>query len=328
MTFDPQWDAATQALQQAQSVLIVTHVNPDGDAIGSALGLANAIKAMDKAVTVCVDDGVPDYLKFLPGADNIQSTLIEGEWDLLISTDASDEERTGLVGAYGREHSQQIINLDHHVTNTGFGDIHLVMTEAVSAAEIVYHWWTASNVPLTLDVATPLLTGIVTDTRGFRVSSVKPATLDVARQLMQQGVSLTEIIARTLDSMSHKTFQLWKLALPEASLEEGVIYTAIKQSYLEHIDEEKLSDGGLISTLIQVNEAMVAVIFKEQADNTVRLSMRCKPGFNVATLAHSLGGGGHKQASGATVTGTLEEVMQQVIPELKAVVAQGTLDIV
>ena len=115
-----EWDKATQAVQNASSILIVTHVNPDGDAIGSMLGLGAALQNMDKTVTTAVDDGVPKSLRFLPGADDVYAKLTTRKFDLLIAVDAGDEERTGDVGAYGRRNSKIEINLDHHPTNTFF----------------------------------------------------------------------------------------------------------------------------------------------------------------------------------------------------------------
>src|SRR5690606_489941 len=130
----------------------------------------------------------------------VQDELKSGEWDLMISVDASDEERTGQVGVYGRGHSQKVINLDHHATNTMFGDIYLVMPTAVSATEVVFHWLNHIGHAITIEVAVPLLTGLVTDTLGFRTSNVTSDTLGIAMKLMAVGASLHEITARTLDS--------------------------------------------------------------------------------------------------------------------------------
>src|SRR5262249_10161434 len=113
------WTEATEAVDSAKSIVLVTHLNPDGDAIGSLLGLANALRERGSAVmTLAVDKGVPTYLRFLPGSDDVLPALHEGEWELMISLDASDEGRTGECGVYGRAHSQRVINIDHHPTNT------------------------------------------------------------------------------------------------------------------------------------------------------------------------------------------------------------------
>src|SRR5688572_23568144 len=129
MTSNSIFGAATRAVEEAGSIVLITHVNPDGDAIGSIVGLANALRARGKIVDAVVDGGVPEYLRFLPGAETVTSVLSQGEWDLMISLDASDEARTGLAGEYGRAHSRKVLNIDHHATTTMFGDLQIVIPE-------------------------------------------------------------------------------------------------------------------------------------------------------------------------------------------------------
>ncbi len=325
-TWTKDFSAAWEAVRHAERILIVTHIYPDGDAIGSLLGLGNALRAAGYTVDCAVDEGVPEHLAFLPGSDSVLPKLASGTWDLMISVDASDEERTGDVGAYGRSHAQTIINLDHHATNTGFGDLHLVNPGAVSATEVIYDWLLAGGIRLNAPTVTqPLLTGLVTDTLGFRTSSVGPRTLDIARTLMESGVSLTEITARTLDSMAYATLSLWKQVFPAIKLSNGVIHTSITQDHLKAIGSQDTGGGGLSGFLATINEAMVAAVFRETDDGKVEMSFRAKRGFDVASVALSLGGGGHTQAAGATVEGTLEEVRARVLPLLKEAVMQGRL---
>lgn len=328
MTEKPiEWEKATQAINEAQTVLIVTHVSPDGDAIGSALGLAIALKQMGKTVTVADDDGVPDFLRFLPHANTVTQYLKQGSWDVMISTDASDEERTGEVGIYGRTHSKTVINLDHHVTNTFFGDIYLVVPSAVSAAEIVFDWWETIGIDWNRDIAMPLLTGLVTDTLGFRISNVTARTLAVAQALMSHGGSLAEAMARTLESKSWKEVALWKQVLPSAALHGQIVEAVITPDDIAAVGLAEMGDAGLVGFLRKVDEAVIAVVFKQQNANEVIISLRSKPGYDVAAVAFALGGGGHTQASGATIIGTLDEVRAQVLPMLKAAVEKGKLEI-
>jgi bifunctional oligoribonuclease and PAP phosphatase NrnA len=322
-----EWEKATHAIQQAQKILIVTHISPDGDAIGSALGLANALRQMGKKVTVVDDDGVPDFLKFLPHADKVVERLYQKSWDVMISTDASDEERTGEAGSYGRKHSKVLINLDHHITNTYFGDIHLVVPTAVSATEIVFDWWQYIGIDWNVDIAMPLLTGLVTDTLGFRINTVTSRTLEIAQALMNYGASLKEAMARTLESKSWREVALWARVLPTAVLHGQVVEAIVTPADIEAAGLSEMGDAGLSSFLRSVNEAVISVVFKQHSENEIIISLRSKPGYDVASVAFAFGGGGHAQASGATIHGTLDEVRAKVLPMLQDAVAKGTPEI-
>lgn len=324
----PQWTEAVQAVRDAERILLVTHVSPDGDALGSMLGLGNALRQMGKNITCAVDDGVPAGLAFLPGSEGVLGALENGEWDLMISTDASDEERTGRCGQWGRAHSRLVINLDHHITNTLFGDIMLVDPEAAAAAEIAYHWLLKFPLTVDRDAALPLLTGLVTDTRSFSTSSVRGETLLIAESLMRTGVSLSDVVARALDARPYSSIELWKRALPTTRLEGRVIWAAVHYQDVQEVGLTGATDAGLVNLLVTVEEALVAAVFKELADGRVELGMRAKPGFDVGSLALSLGGGGHTQAAGTTIDGPLEAACDRVLPLLHEVVRQGKLLIV
>lgn len=318
----PQWDDAVSAINSAQTILVVSHISPDGDALGSLLGMTTTLKSLGKTVTGALDDAVPDYLAFMPQSGTITSQP-SGDFDLMISVDASDEERSGQVGEYGRNHSKKVINLDHHPTNTGFGDIHLVVPTAVSACEIVFDLLGYMGHDLSADTAYVLLVGMVTDTLGFRVDSTTPRTLEIAQALMQKGAPLPEIMGRTLNSKSYEDILLWKAVYPSVELNDAVITATVTLEDTENAGLDKPSDGGLVSHLITVNQAKVSVVFKEQPDNKVEISFRSKKGYDVGTLAFELGGGGHTQASGCTVEGSLAEVKARVLPMAHKVVAEG-----
>lgn len=321
------WDEAWQAVMEANRILIVTHLKPDGDAIGSMLGLGNALMSLNKQVDMAVDEGVPSFLKFLPNANRVLPKLTLGKWDLLISVDSSDEERSGEVGAFGRAHSHRVINLDHHITNLLFGDIHLVKIDAVSATEVVFLLLT-QKAPQTFDraVALPLLTGLMTDTIGFRTSNVTTETLHIAMQLMTHNVTLTEVTAQALEVNTFDTIKLWGYSLASAKILNGVVFAHVTQEDLHHAGHRDISDGGLVGLLRTIDEAMIAVVFVElENKDKVKVGLRSKKGFDVGSIALALGGGGHTQASGATLQGSLEEVQSRVLPMLYQVVQEGKL---
>lgn len=320
---EPQWQAAADAIDAAQSILVVSHIAPDGDAIGSLLGIAGSLRARGKDVSAAIDDGVPAELRFVPGSESIQSTMSAGKFDLLIAVDSSDLSRIGDAGAYGLAHSKRAINLDHHPTNTRYGDLHLIIPEAVAAVEIVYDFLAFMGCEISSDVAIALLTGLVTDTQGFRISATNSRTLAIAQDLMQRGASLPQIMANTLNSRPYQEVELWKLALPSVRLERGLISATIRQCDIKRAGLESVADGGLVSYLVNVVQAKVSVVFKELPDNQVEVGFRAKPGYDVASLALQLGGGGHTLASGCTVTGTLQQAQDTVLPLAHQVIAQG-----
>jgi len=320
----PQWTDAARVLDATARILLVTHMQPDGDAIGSLLGFGNALRARGRNIEMAVDGGVPDFLEWLPGAENVKRGLSAGEWDVMVSLDSSDEERSGDCGVYGRAHSALVINVDHHPSNTMFGDMHIVVPDAVSTTEIVQDWLSRMEQPLTREIAEPLLVGLVTDTLGFRTSNVTARTLMLAQALMATGASLSNAVARTLNSKPYQSIALWKRVLNTVKLDDGLISGVIAREDWEAVGFDEASDNGLVGYLIATDEANVAVVYKERADGQVELSLRSKPGYDVSTAAVSLGGGGHKQASGATIPGPLSSAPSRVEPRLRAVLQNGS----
>jgi len=324
-TINPNWAAATAALDNAGRVLLVTHLNPDGDAIGSLLGLANALRARGISLDTAVDGGVPGYLAFLPGAEFVLPALTEGAWDVMVSLDSSDEARTGVCGVYGRAHSATVINLDHHPTNTLFGDIHIVVPYAVSATEIVSDWLREMNQPITPDVARPLLTGLITDTRGLRTSNVHAGTLGEVQRLMEAGASLNEVTLRVLDTRPYNDIELWKLVMPSVQMDGSVISATVTVENLRAAGLDEVTDAGLVSMLLSVDTALISVVFQETFEGAVEISLRSKPGFDISWVALQCGGGGHRQAAGATIAGSLAAVKAIVMPLLQQEAARGEL---
>lgn len=320
---EPQWQAAAEAIARADSILLVSHIAPDGDAVGSLLGMAGPLRSMGKSVASAIDDGVPADLRFIPGSDMVAPRLDAGEFDLLITLDSSDLERIGRAGAYGMAHSRQVINLDHHPTNTRFGDIYLIAPEAVAAVEIVYDFLAYLGEDISQSTAYALLTGLVTDTQGFRISATNSRTLEIAQDLMSKGAPLAQIMSLTLNRRSYKEVELWKLALPSVRLQDGLIYASIRQGDLRQVGLEKAGDGGLVSYLVTVDQAKVSIVFKELPEETVEIGFRAKPGYDVASLALQLGGGGHTLASGCTIEGSLQRAHEIVLPLAQQVLAEG-----
>jgi phosphoesterase RecJ-like protein len=301
-------------------VVLVTHFRPDGDAIGSLIAMGEAVRERGRRAILAVDDGVPDYLRFLDPAAHIMRFIPEARYPLAVALDASDEDRTGDVGKDARRWCEAVVNIDHHATNTAFGDLVLVNPAAVSTTEVVFDWMNAAALPLSSEAARALLTGLVTDTIGFRTPNVSPRTLAIAQTLMAAGVSLSDVIARTLNSTPLQNVYIWREALQTVRIEGGVIWATFPRETRERLGVAEASDAGLVSFLNTVNEARAALTFRETDEGTVSISMRSRPGVSVGAVALALGGGGHTQAAGVTLAGTLDAVVAQVVPLVQAAV--------
>lgn len=317
------WTKANSLVAGAGSVLVLTHVGPDGDAIGSMLGLAHALESVGKSVITAVDGGVPGDLAFLPGSDSVRPTLDGLTVDLVVAVDCGDESRMGEVGQVALKSSAPLINLDHHRTNTMFGAANLVDLATVAASEGVLDWLDRLGIALDSATASCLLTGLVTDTLCFRTDNVSSETLGKAQRLMAHGAPLAEIVQRTVSRKSYGGLRLWSLVLPTVHLEEHVIWAVITQAMFQEVGYTGWDDAGLVSTLAQTEEAYISAVFKEKPDGGIEIGFRAVPGFDTANVAVELGGGGHKLASGATVYESLDTLVPRVIEMLKAEVRRG-----
>lgn len=318
------WNRAAELVARAQSIIVLTHVGPDGDAIGSMLGLAHALQRQGKDVLTAVDDGVPGELAFLPGADTVQPALNGVAADLIVAVDCGDKGRMGQVGQAALQSGAPLINLDHHRTNTLFGQANLVDLDTVAAAEGVLDWLRRMGIELDRTIAFCLLTGLVTDTLCFRTDNVTSETLGKAQELMALGAPLAEIVQRTVNRQSYAALRLWAKVLPTVQLDDHVIWASIRQDTFRAAAYPGHDDAGLVSMLAKTEGAYISAVFKEKPDGAIEIGFRAVPGFDTADVAVSLGGGGHKLASGATVREPLATLVPRVIELLKDAVRRGT----
>jgi phosphoesterase RecJ-like protein len=309
-------------IRRARRILAIAHIAPDGDCIGSPLALGHALRALDKQVVLACADPVPSQYSYLPGQEAIAS-YAAGEFQLLISVDSSDIQRLGTAYRPAAFAGLPLINIDHHTTNVSFGTVNWVDARAASTAEMVFHLIEEMAVPLTSDIGLCLLTGVVTDTRCFRTSSTTSRTMSIATRLMEAGASLNLITEQVLNRRPLAMIRLWAAALSTLQLQNRVIWAEITQTMrLRSGVDANEAAGGLASFLVSAHEADVAAVFTERDGGTVEVSFRSVPGVDVSAVALQLGGGGHPQASGCTVSGTLEEVRQRVLEVLDVALAQ------
>ncbi len=319
-------------LHAAQRLLIICHVAPDGDAIGSLLGLgwllggpADAAEGEGDAplphgreVVLACADPVPPQFQFLPGAAAILSQPPQRAWDAVVALDASDMERLGSCYQPDLYGNAPLINLDHHLTNCYFGTLNYVDPAAAATAQIVVELADALQAEISPPAATCLLTGLVTDTLSFRTSNVTPGVLEMAARLMACGANLAEITERALNQKSLNMMRLWGMALAGLRAERGVVWTRITQESRSAVGAPEMGDGGLASFLIHAPEATVCAVFSEKPDGRVEIGFRARNGWDVSGLALELGGGGHPQAAGCTIDGPIASAEARVLPLLFA----------
>ena len=306
--------AIREAIEKAGRIAIASHVRPDGDAIGSVLGLGLALEAAGKQVEMVMVDGVPTSFHHLYGHKKVQRALTRPV-DLRISVDASDYERLG--GAYQGETVD--INIDHHITNLQFGRINLVEPETVATSEVIARYLAGWGLPMTVHTAEALVTGIVTDTIGFRTSNVTPESLRTTALLMEQGANLHELYSRGLVYRTYSEARYWGAGLNRLQREDGLIWTVLTLDDRKAIGYNRNDDAELNSVLSSIQEADITVLLIEQKENRVKVSWRARPGIDVSQVALSFGGGGHPAASGADISGSLEDTLPKVLEATKKV---------
>lgn len=295
-----QYSQAAGLVNASHRPLLVCHTAPDGDAIGSLLGMAWLLRALGKEAATACQDAVPANLTFLPGAEKVTTAAALGV-DLLIALDCGDLERLGAVYTPEQHSRLPLLNIDHHITNLLFGSVNLVRPEACSTAEVVYDLARGLGWQIGVEAAQCLLTGLVTDTRGFRTSNVTARTLEIARQLMEAGGSLDAVTGGVLEQRSFATVCLWGHALAAARLERGLAWTAIPLAMRAHCYGVGQSDSGLANFLASADEVQVAVVLAEREDGRIDVGFRSSGRVDVTQLALSLGGGGHPRAAGCTL---------------------------
>ncbi|MFO7632319.1 MAG: bifunctional oligoribonuclease/PAP phosphatase NrnA [Caldilinea sp.] len=306
------------AILKADKILCVSHVNADGDAYGSVLGMTWILRSVGKRVTPAMPDPLDQEFSFLPGADEIiLPAAVGADYDLIVCLDMSSQDRMGAIFDAGRHASIPLVVIDHHVTNTNFGLVNWVEAGCAATCQMLVALAQRLQTPIDQPLAECLLTGIVTDTLCFRTSNTTPDVLEAAMLLQRAGADLAQVVQRTLNRLPFSTLHLWSLVLAGAQLRDGVVWVAVSKQQLRATGDEG-EDTRLNSVLASVNEAAMSAIFTEKSDDaggpTVECSFRAKPGYNVGDLAFRLGGGGHAPASGCTLSGALDAVVERVIP--------------
>jgi len=308
-------------LDNAGAILLGCHVNPDGDAIGSILGLGHVLRRRGKQVCLVCPSPVPAKFTFLPGHQEVMQELPDWDPDLIAILDCGDRRRLAYLNDDSLFERFPSVNIDHHATNDHFATVNWVdpsmaaTTEMLAALLAEMHW------PLDETVATCLLTGLHTDSLGFRTPTTRPRTLRLAADLMAAGASMTSIVTQIYDSKSRATLRIWGLALAAVQEEGPLVWTAITRDMLVRAGAENESLGGIVGFMRNTADVEVAVLFSESSDGRIRTEFRSRGRVNVAEIARQLGGGGHPPAAGCSLPGPLEEAERTVLAEVRQALA-------
>lgn len=314
----PDRDAVAATLCRSQRVLIFSHVNPDGDAFGSALGLMWGLRALGKEATVSIADPAPFNYRFLPGWTEVASRFPSDE-DLIITVDGSDPTRFGPGFSPETVGERPVIVIDHHVTNLRFGTANWVDPSYAACAEMVYELLLVLEVPITPEIATCLLTGMATDTLGFSTDHTTPEIVQAASDLMRAGADLPFILRQAYSTRTLADVRLWGRILMTLRVEGHLAWIENRIEDRRAVQASEGDGGGVASFVLSVEGVTIAALFVERDDGTTKVSLRSAVGWDVAETAARLGGGGHTQAAGMTLDLPLPEAEAVVLGHLRQI---------
>lgn len=301
--------AIKERLDKANNIVIASHVRPDGDAIGSLLGLGLALKNAGKTVQMVLVDGVASF-KYLEGSEQVVREPKEG-FDTFITVDCADFKRVGKVF---ENFGPPDVNIDHHKTNENFGKLNLIEADEVATAAILANYLPKWGYEITKPIAAALLTGIVTDTLGFRTSNTNPSALRLSAQLMETGVDLSNLYMRSLVQKSFPAAKYWGAGLSGLEQKNGIVWATLTLADRKKAGYGGNDDADLINIISAIDGNKVGMIFVEQSDNHVKISWRAlDDGVDVSKVAKHFEGGGHAAAAGADIPGELNEVKNLVL---------------
>ncbi len=295
-------------IASSSRVVVVSHIRPDGDALGSLLGMGLALQVEGKNTQLVLADGVPSVFRHLPGIDQVNKR-IQGEYDLSIVLDCSDLFRSG--GVLGERTPD--INIDHHITNQHFAAINFVEPDAVATSAILAEYFPEWGLPINQNIAKVLLSGLVSDTIGFRTPNVTPKTLRLAADLMEHNINLSDLYSRALMRRSVEAARYWGLGLTGLQQQGRMVWSVLSLEDRAKAGYPGNDDADLNNVLSNLDGVDVSVLIIEQRPGHCKVSWRAQPGLDVSGIALSFGGGGHPAAAGVEMDGTIEEVKQKVL---------------
>jgi bifunctional oligoribonuclease and PAP phosphatase NrnA len=304
------------ALQSAGTVAVLTHVRPDGDAIGSQLAMVLALQKLGKTVVAWNEDGLPESFAFLSGSEVITKPPDEPmEFDIVLALDTAAKNRLG-TGIKAVRACKTLVNIDHHASNPGYGDLNYIDVQAPATGQIVYQLLQDQKLPFFPEIADALFVAISTDTGSFRYQNTTARTFEIAGKLVEAGVDLATISHRIYESYPKRRILLLGQLLNEATFHanDRIATFSLTEATKARLAIDPADVDGLIDVIRSIDTVVVAIFFEELEDQRVRISVRSKDlRIDANRICSTWGGGGHQLAAGARIRGTLEEVRTKVI---------------
>ena len=312
-------------LKNEDGFLVVTHINPDGDAIGSMLGMYLALKEMGKDCWAMVDSSLPERYTFLPGQERVLTApeALHSQPNWIISLDVASEPRISPDIKRFRDRAG-LINVDHHPTNKGFGDFNLISPDATSTAEMVYILLSRAGFSLSPDVGKCLYTGVVSDTGCFRFSGVTSDTLHLAADILASGFDSYDVTRHLYEEFPLRRLELERLVLERMQilLDGALIMSTLYADDFKRLGSPMSEAENLVNKLRESRGVEVGVLVTQLSEDFCRASLRSKGSVDVASVASSLGGGGHKNAAGLRSPLPVAELQSKIIRSIGAALSQ------
>ncbi len=309
-------DNIKEEINKAKDIVILTHENPDGDAIGSALAMYLTLKRLGKEVDVIIPE-FPKIFKFLPCSEEVKKEGKEENYDLAISVDVTGIKRLNGFARYF-ENANVRIQIDHHQVNEMFADFNFVNPDSPACAQTLIFVIEKLGIDIDEKIGTCLLTGIITDTGGFQYEGVSAETFEFASWLLTKGVKVSNIYKKVLQTRTKANFELRKMVMDRMEfLDNGkVTFTYITFDDLEKVNAEAGDHEGLVEIGRDV-EGVEVSIFLREIEGGFKASLRSNEYVNVSDVCLTYNGGGHIRAAGCTILGTLDEVKEKIIKEVE-----------
>ena len=312
-------DRILEVIRERETFCIVGHMRPDGDCIGSQVGLTLALQAEGKKVCCWNEDAAPAKYKFLDPDGLFQKPRPGQKFDCVIATDCASFERLGRVGDCVAERGL-LLNIDHHESNTRYGDVNWISPREPSTGELIYRLLKIARWPISKQIADCLFTAISTDTGSFQYPTTRPGTYHTAAELVSRGANLAKICDEVYQSYPLSRARLLKHVYSHFRLtqENKIAYFWLKQADLARTGAESNDTEGLIDHIRAIEPVVVACVFEEIEPELTRVSLRSKNALvNVSDICGQFGGGGHPAAAGARIAGTPLSTQRKVIAAIK-----------